>query len=155
MKNFALTFACMAFIIVIGGAVYEHVTMVPKWAAAPPLSLSMFNGKYGLNSGPFWIPVHPVTLILLIAALVVNRKTPRQKNILIVLGMYVAILVITFIFFVPELMDIIKTPYSTTIDPDLQARAALWENLSLVRLGVMFVMAYLLLTSLAKPTVKA
>ena len=154
MKNFILTFACIAFVIIIGGGTYEHLTMVPQWVAAPPVSLSMFQGSYGLNSGPFWIPIHPLTLVLLTAALIIHRKTPRFRSIATVLIIYVFVLIITFIYFVPELMAIINTEYSTSIDSDLQGRAGMWEKLSIARLFVMAALAYLLLSSLTKPTIK-
>lgn len=155
MKNFLLTLACISFVTIIGAAVYEHVAMVPHWTAAPPASLSMFQGDYGLNAGPFWIPVHPVTVLLLIAALIANWKTPRQKNILSVLAIYITILIITFSYFVPELMAIINTPFNSSVNADLQSRGAMWEKLSIVRLFVLIGMAYILLSSLTKPTVKA
>jgi hypothetical protein len=155
MKNFILTLACIAFVAIIGAAVYEHLTMVPKWSAAPPASLSMFQGVHGLNSAPFWIPIHPVTLVLLIVALIVHFRTPRKKSILISLGIYVVILITTFIYFVPELMAILHTPFAMTVDAGLQSRAERWEVLSLVRLAVLLPTAYVLLSSLTKPMVYA
>lgn len=155
MKNFILTLACIAFVVIIGAAIYEHMTVVPRWSAAPPASLSMFQGSHGLNTGPFWMPIHPVTLLLMTTALVMHLKTPRRKNILISLGIYVVVLIVTFIYFVPELMSIVHTPFATFVDPDLQARAAMWERLSLVRLSVLVPTAYLLLSSLLKPAVYA
>jgi hypothetical protein len=128
--------------------------MVPKWAAAPPASLSMFQGSYGLDSTPFWIPIHPVTLSLLITALVLNWKTPRRKHILVTVGIYVAILITTFVYFVPELMSIIQTPFDTSVSTDLQSRAAMWEKLSIVRLFILLGTAIMLLSSLTKPAVK-
>lgn len=155
MKHFILTLACISFVSIIGAATYEHLAMVPRWSAAPPLSLSMFQGNYGLNSGQFWMPIHPVTLLLIIVSLVLYRKTPRQKNILAALGIYVFVLLVTFIYFVPELLSIINTPYSTAVAQDLQSRAKTWEALSLVRLGVLIPTAFILLSSLNKPAAKA
>jgi hypothetical protein len=154
MKNFVLALAVIVYIIVIGGGIYEHVTTVPRWSAAPPASLSMFQGEYGVNAAPFWQSIHPVAILLMVVSLVLNWKTPRKKYILGVLATYIIVLMVTFAFFVPELLSIITTPYEATVSESLQARAATWEKLSLVRIGVMIVSAYFLVLSLTKDTVK-
>ena len=150
-RTLLLILGSISFIIVIGGATYEHAAVVPAWSAAVPESLSMFQGKYGLAPGKFWVPVHPVTLVLLISALVLNWKTRRRSYILATLIGYAFILAITFAYFVPELMAITQTAYSPTIDMDLTRRANLWEALSLVRLGFLLILAVTLLMGLSKP----
>jgi len=152
MKNLLLILASICFVIVLGGAVYEHIAVVPKWSAAPPRSLSMLQGDYGLNAGQFWIVIHPITLLFMISALIANWKNSRRKNILIVLGGYVLILIITSIYFVPELLDIFGTAYQDTVDEGLVERASLWETLSLIRLAFIVVLAYVILNALTKPT---
>ena len=138
------------FIIVVGGAVYEHVAFVPQWSAAVPASLSSLQGDYGLKAEYFWMGIHPITLLFLIGALIVNWKNLRRRNILITLGGYVLILIITSIYFVPELIDLQDTPYTTSVDNALTQRAGMWETLSLIRLGVLFILAYILLSALPK-----
>jgi hypothetical protein len=149
-KDIFLILVCISFIIVIGAAVYEHMGVVPQWSEAPPKSLSMFQGEYGLNSGRFWMSIHPVTLLLFIIALVTNWKTFRRRNILIAFIGYLIILAITSVYFVPTLMEFINTPYSDTVDPTLVDRASMWETLSLVRLVALLVLAYILLSALLK-----
>jgi hypothetical protein len=58
-KDLIYALTCLCFTIMIGGAVYEHLNIVPQWSAAPPLSLSMFQGEYGLKPGTFWMVIHP------------------------------------------------------------------------------------------------
>lgn len=149
-KDLLYSATCLAFTIMIGGGVYEHLTMVPVWSTAPPVSLSMFNGEYGLNPAPFWMLIHPVNLLLFVISLVMHWRSERRKNILIVMASYVAILVITSIYFVPELLSITKTPLASTIDTELVKRAKLWELLSLGRLAVLLVLAMILFTGLTK-----
>ena len=149
-KNLLYSLSCLAFIIMIGGAVFEHIAMVPKWAAAPPLSLSMFQGQYALKPELFWLTIHPVNLLLFIATLIMHWRSERRKNILTVLLSYVTILAITAVYFVPELMAIIKTPFSETISESLTQRAGRWELLSLVRLGSLLVLAVVLLMGLTR-----
>lgn len=146
-----LSLAILSYIIVIGGATYEHLAVVPQWTAAPPASLAMFQGTYGLHAEKFWIPIHPITLLLLAAALVANRRGPRRRVIGLSMAAYALVLVITFAHFVPELIAITTTPYSDAIDAGLQARAQRWETLSIVRLVFMNITATYLLSALTLP----
>ncbi|RFS17553.1 DUF1772 domain-containing protein [Emticicia sp. C21] len=149
-KNIIYAFACLSFAIVIGGAIYEHMGVVPRWSAAPPASLSMFQGKYGLNPAPFWMTIHPVTLLLLTTAIILFRKTDCKAYLLTTTIGYVIVLIITFMFFVPELMAITGTPYSENIDSSLTKRAKQWEVLSLVRLAFLIVLAIVAFLGLTK-----
>jgi hypothetical protein len=154
LKDLLYSFACLSFAVVIGAAVYEHLAVVPQWSAAPPVSLSMFQGKYGLNSGAFWMYIHPVTLLLLIATLTLFWRTDRGKNILIILTGYVMILIATAVYFVPELMAITGTAFSETIDPSLTNRANQWESLSIIRLLILIVLAMIFFLGLTKSNAK-
>lgn len=141
IRNILYALACLSFSIVIGGAVYEHIAVVPGWAAAPPLSLSMFQGPYGLNPAPFWKNIHPVTLLLLVISLVLCWKTERRNYLLLTLSGYILILIITFVYFVPNLIAITGTPYAETADALLTSRAKTWEIGSLVRLCILILLA--------------
>ncbi|MEP6793419.1 MAG: hypothetical protein ABJB16_03770 [Saprospiraceae bacterium] len=149
-KNFTMIIACMCILTVFGGGVYEHVVLVPRWSAAPPSSLLMFNGPFGIQGEDFWIPIHPITLFFLGGALIANWYSNRRRKILIVMGGYIVILVMTFGFFVPELITLIGTPYHDHVDPELVRRASTWETLSLIRLSVIAILAFILLSALTK-----
>jgi hypothetical protein len=149
--NVLLSLAILSYIIVIGGATYEHLAVVPQWTAAPPASLAMFQGTYGLQAQKFWIPIHPVTLLLMTAALIANWRSPRRKPIVSCMAGYLIVLVITFAHFVPELIALTTTPYAGTIDADLKARAANWETASLVRLAFLNIIASFFLLVLTIP----
>jgi hypothetical protein len=151
IRNFILILASISFIVVIGGAVYEHLALVPVWASAVPASLSVFQGEYRLTPEKFWMLIHPVTIVLLIAALVASWASDRRTLIITTLVGYVLVLGVTFLYFVPELMALTQTPFSETVDAGLTARANRWETLSLVRLGFLFVFAIALLSALARP----
>ena len=149
-KDIIYSISCLTFAIMIGGAVYEHLNVVPQWTAAPPVSLSMFQGEYGLKPELFWMSIHPVNIILFAATLIIHWKTKRRKNVLITLISYFIILIITSIYFVPELLSITSTTYASAPDSDLTKRAKLWEILSLARLGVLMVLSIILFTGLTK-----
>src|SRR5690349_21100429 len=103
-KDLLLILGSICFIIVLGAAVYEHIVLIPKWSTAPPASLSMYQGPYGLHPENFWIPIHPITLALLVAALITNWNNTRRKDLITVIGGYVLILLVTFTYFVPTLI---------------------------------------------------
>ena len=154
LRDILYAFASLSFAVVIGAAVYEHLAVVPRWAAAPPVSLSMFQGPYGLNPGIFWQMIHPVTLLLMIFSLVVFWKASRKKNIVITLISYVIILIITAIYFVPELLEITGTPYSKIVDEALIKRAKLWEVLSIIRMFILIALSIIFFLGLTKPSLK-
>ncbi len=153
-KNVIYAFACLSFSVVVGAAIYEHIAVVPGWSAAPPASLSMFQGKYGLNPTPFWIAIHPVTLLLLAASIAFFWKTGSRPYLLTTSVGYVIVLIITFAYFVPELIAITGTPFSENIDQSLIKRAKQWEMLSLVRLAFLIVLAVTAFLGLTKPGVQ-
>ena len=149
LRTLTFVLASVSFIIVIGGATYEHLAVVPVWSSAPPASLAMFQGEYALRAGNFWIPIHPLTLLLFTIALVMNWRTARIYILAALCG-YLPILVATFFYFVPELMSITGSTFSQTVNTDLVRRAKTWEILSLVRLGLLILLAVTLLFGLSK-----
>jgi len=149
-RTVILILASISFIVVMGGAVYEHVGIVPVWASAAPASLAMFQGEYPIAPFRFWIPIHPITFGLLLLSLILNWGTVRRNYILTVIVGYAFVLLATFFWFVPQLMSIIGTAYSTGIDAELTQRAQSWEFWSQVRLGSIFVLAFILLFGLSK-----
>ena len=144
-RGIIFAIARLGFSVVIGAAIYEHIAVVPQWSRAVPASLAMFQGEYGLRPGPFWMMIHPLTLVFMGLSLLLYWKTAYRKSLLITLSCYVLILGITFSYFVPELLSITGTAYSGTNDPSLTSRAKLWETLSLVRLAFLLVLAVVLL----------
>lgn len=148
MKDLLLILASIFFIVVFGAAVYEHLSVVPVWSAGPPASLYIFQGEHALQAENFWMMIHPVTLLLMIGALIVNWNTARRKNILIVLVSYIVILAITAVYFVPKLMGYMEMPYNETVDEALTSEAKMWEMLSIIRMIILGILAYILLKTL-------
>ena len=144
--------ACVSFLIIVGAGFYEHSSIVPVWSSAPPQSLMIFQGQYGINPSSFWKVIHPITIVLLIAALVLNWRTRSRKNIMITLGCYIVILIVTFAYYVPELLYITTYQYQNTVISALQDRAELWQTLSRIRLICMLGLSLVLLSGLSKRT---
>ncbi len=153
-KNLIYILLCLSFSLICGAAVYEHVVIWPKAFAAIPASLTAFQGEYAMNNGLFWMMIHPITLVLFIIALIISWKTDRKKNVLFPFITYILILATTFAWFVPELLDLVNTAYSNTIDETLTARGSRWEILSIIRAAILFACAIFLYMGLTKPAVK-
>jgi hypothetical protein len=149
-RNFIYVTTCLSFSVIIGAAVYEHIALWPNAFSEVPRSLSVFQGPYKLNPAAFWMPIHPITLGLFIITLVTTWKTQRRKNVLIPMAGYVLVLIITFLYFVPELLDLTGTPFSDVVDASRTERADRWVTLSLIRGGVLFVLAFILFFGLTK-----
>lgn len=141
VKNFLYGLSCFFYTIIIGAAVYEHLAVWPNAFAAIPASLGMFQGEYPLNAAPFWMSIHPVTLLTFLITLLTAWKSARRRHILLATLGYALVLAITFTYFVPELIELTSTPFSSEVSEELTSRGTRWENLSLVRLAFLVVIA--------------
>lgn len=150
IKNIVYILSCLAFCSIIGAAIFEHLAVWPNAYAAPPKSLSMFQGEYGIDPANFWRRVHPVTLLLFIATTILFWKSQRRKHVLVTFGGYLALMIFTGTYFVPELIDIISTPFSQEVSNDLVARGKRWEVLSIIRLLVLIALAVYYMLGLTK-----
>jgi hypothetical protein len=68
---------------------------------------------------------------------------------------YVIVLTVTFIYFVPELLEMLSIEVSPTVDPSLVDRTSQWVQLSLVRLALIIGLALYLFLGLSKPVAVA
>ena len=149
-RNILYALSCTSFTIILGAAVYEHIAVWPNAFAAAPRSLAMFQGEYPLHAMPFWMSIHPVTMLLLLTSLAFHWKTERRKFVMTTLTGYLLILLTTFIYFVPTLMSIVKMPYADLVNGEATAKGQLWITLSLVRGVVLFGLAMTLFLGLTK-----
>ncbi|MEU5853235.1 hypothetical protein [Saccharopolyspora shandongensis] len=65
-----LVITAAAYFLLNGAQIFETFTVVPSWTAAPPASLAVFHGPYGLDLQAFWIifhSVHELTFLVAIA----------------------------------------------------------------------------------------
>ena len=151
-RNLLYALTCLSFSVILGAAIYEHVAVWPAAFAEPPKSLSMFQGAYRLDAAPFWMIIHPITVVLFIITLAMHWKTERRKFLLFPIVAYVIILAITFTYFVPTLTSIINSTNADTVDEKLKDSGQLWIVLSIVRAVVLFAMGMTILLGLTKPS---
>lgn len=153
--NFGTVVLMLAIIFwgtLLGGIAYSHLVYFPVYLSALPDSAVLVNGPYGLNETVFWVTVHPLLIIMLVAALVLNwRSNSRRRLIAVSFIVYVLVLVITQLYFLPELVLFKHSPESTLSAAEWLARGRRWQRLSWLRGAVMYLAFVPLLLALTKP----
>ena len=132
------TIALMASIllmgILLGGIVYSHLVYFPVYLSSLPDSAVLVNGPYALQEQRFWLLIHPLAVLSLIVSLALNWKNrARRKLIAIPLIVYVLALVVTSLYFVPELMNFQNSRNLNVSRAEWYARGRRWQYLSWIR----------------------
>lgn len=151
LRTVSLMLSIVLWGTLLGGIAYSHLVYFPVYLSALPDSAVLVNGPYGLNEGIFWATIHPLLIASLIVALSLNwGLTSRRKLILISFSVYVVMLIITFLYFVPELMAFRQSPQSSLSRADWLARGQRWLILSWVRGAICYAAFVPLLVALTK-----
>ena len=101
-----LIIAIIIWGVLLGGIVYSHIVYFPVYLSNLPDSAVLVTGKYQLHEEKFWMGINPVLILLLIITLISNGKNkPRRKKILISFVVYAVVLIVSSIYFIPELID--------------------------------------------------
>ena len=136
----------------LGGIAYSHLVYFPPYLSALPDSAVVVNGPYGLHEGIFWMTIHPLLILSLIITLALNWRLPaRRKLILITFALYVLVLIISQIYFIPELGAFARSPESSLTPAEWLARGQRWQRLSWIRGATMYAGIVPLLLALARP----
>ena len=150
--TYSLMLAVILWGTLLGGITYSHLVYFPVYLSALPDSSIVVNGPYGLHESIFWLTVHPLLILSLIVTLVLNWKfEPRRKFILISFVVYLLALVVTQIYFLPELAAFAQSPDSNVSAAEWSARGQRWQIMSWIRGGVMYAALVPLLIALTKP----
>ncbi len=154
-KSSAGTYSLFPAIIfwgmLLGAIAYSHAAFIPIYLSDLPNSAVVVTGKYGLNEAPFWTTIHPLLILSLLVALSTNWKfKARRKLIALSSTIYISILIVTAVYFVPELMAFAKSPESNLPASEWLARGHRWHYLSLVRGAICFIAFVPLLVALTK-----
>jgi hypothetical protein len=152
LANATLMLAIILWGTLLGGVAYSHLVYFPVYLSDLPNSAVLVNGPYALSEGIFWMIIHPLLIISLVVALVLNWTSPaRRKLIALSLALYVIVLLISFFYFVPELVLFRNSPQSTVPATEWLARGRRWQRLSWLRGAVMYLAYVPLLFALTKP----
>ncbi|HVG07961.1 MAG TPA: hypothetical protein VNM67_09660 [Thermoanaerobaculia bacterium] len=151
-KNIALMLSIIFWGTLLGGVAYSHLVYFPVYLSDLPDSAVVVNGPYGLNEGRFWMTIHPLLILSLIASLALNwRVKARRRLIAMSFIAYALILVVTSLYFLPELFAFAASPRSGVAPAEWSARAQRWEVLSWLRGTACYAFFVPLLLALTKP----
>jgi hypothetical protein len=152
LGTYALFLVIILWGTLLGGITYSHLVYFPVYLSALPDSAVVVRGPCGLHEAIFWLTVHPLLILSLIVALVLNWKVEsRRKLILISFAIYFLELVVTQIYFLPELMAFEQSPESNISRSEWIARGQRWQRFSWIRGAVMYAAILPLLLALTKP----
>ena len=149
-RTIALMISVLLMGILLGGIVYSHIVFFPAYLSALPNSAALVNGPYALHDEYFWTLIHPIAILSLIVSLALNWKIPaRRKLIAVPLIVYVLAIVVTALYFVPELRAFKNSPNMAVTPAEWYARGQRWQHLSWTR-GTVIGLSYIsLLLALA------
>ena len=151
IRNLTLIAAAAAALLQFGAQFFAISVVASTVAAAPPRSLRILSGADSYNSEMFWQTMPPVTLVLLIAALVANWRTARRGLLIAALALFIAGGAMAGMLLEPMFAEITAQGYADRVDPALQARAQRWLLLDWAVWGVGFLACVALLVALTKP----
>lgn len=141
--NAALLITTVAYLLLNGAQLFETAVLVPVWTAAPPASLHIFQGHYGLDFKAFWIVAHSMHELTFVAALVLNWKIiSRRRALVAIFLVHVGVRAWTLLYFAPVIISFQHTPATDTIAPALQQQAAQWRDLNLVRVAIFMLLSF-------------
>lgn len=134
LADLSLLIVTVIYLLINGAGIWEEINVIPLWTSAPPASLHIFQGEYGLRYKMFWIVAHSIHEVLFIGAIVLNWSIRgRRVPLLIIFCLHTGIRVWTILYFAPVLMEFWEYPYSNTIDLTLKAKAEVWAFQSHLR----------------------
>lgn len=152
LGTYSLFLAVILWGTLLGGIAYSHLVYFPVFLSALPDSAVVVNGTYGLHEGVFWMTIHPLLILSLLLALALNWKQRARRNrILLSFALYVVVLVISSLYFIPELVAFAHSPESNLSPAEWLARSQRWQRLSWIRGATMYAGILPLLLALTKP----
>ena len=142
--------------VLLGGIVFAHVVYFPVYLSHLPESAIITNGEYALHEEHFWLFIHPLLVLSLIVSLIANwGDAVRRKLIGSTLGVYVAVIVISALYFIPQLAEFHDSPKSGIPSAEWIERGQHWQHMSWIRGAILFISAIPLLIALARPKTNA
>src|SRR5689334_17907533 len=128
--------------IQLGAGLYETLVVVPLWSASPPQSVWGWNAlrnahpQFAIDSGRrFWIFITPTVGLLSLAALLTGWRAPWEHRKWLLAATLTAFMmvVITFLYFVPSLIELMKARPNDVNAGQIAGKARLWVMLNWVR----------------------
>lgn len=144
--GFWLLTTTLLYFVMNGAQFLETAVIVPRWTAAPPESLQLFRGKYGLDFKAFWITMHSLHEVTFLLAIgFCWQLTGIRYGLLVLFGLHVAVRAWTLLYFAPNIIEFQQIAQSAELLTDLPLRTAQWRNLNYVRVGIFTAISFGLL----------
>lgn len=151
LGTYALFVAVILWGTLLGGIAYSHLVFFPVYLSALPDSAVVVTGPYGLHEAKFWMTIHPLLILTLVVTVALNwRSRARRKLILISFAVYVLVIAVSMLYFIPELVAFERSPSSGLTPEHWLARTQRWQRLSWLRGAVMYASTLPLLHALTK-----
>ncbi|MCC6257649.1 MAG: DUF1772 domain-containing protein [Chitinophagaceae bacterium] len=155
MKKAGQLFLIIAIICwagILGAVLYAHIAVMPSLLSHLPESWILESGPYPIRDEIFWKLIHPFSILFTIITLIVNWKIlSRRKLIAGAAIIYLVALIATYTYFVPELMEFVKSAQNTSVTAaEWLERGQRWQHLSWIRGAFMLSGFVLLLLALSK-----
>lgn len=127
----------LVYFLMNGAQIFETAVIVPKWTAAPPESLHLLRGKYGLDFKMFWIVMHTIHEITFVIAIIFCWKLDPIRNwMLILFGIHFLVRVWTLTYFAPNIIEFQRIANSAYDGAGLLQRVNLWRMLNYIRVAI-------------------
>lgn len=139
-----------SYFVLLGADIFGQVAIAVTAFEAPPRSLAMFQGDYVYDSGPFWRAATSLTTVLAFLALLSNWKTPRRALVLAFVVAFLVINAVSLGYIFPAYGELVSSPYSDSLDPELLGRARSWQRLAMTRWVVSMAVGFLPLLALTR-----
>lgn len=134
IKDISLLFSVILWGILSGAILYSHVAFFPSYLHHLPASTDLISGPYGIHDEKFWMSIHPVSLSALLFTLILNRRSRKLRPFMLyTTGIYLAVLIVTFVYFVPELKAFAESAQSAITPAEWLERGKNWERFSWIR----------------------
>ena len=135
--------------LVLGGGMYESFVLHPAWSRNPPESLVGFAGAR-MNPKAFWAPVIPFYGLSALGALAVGLWA-GSRNVPLIVSVVCAVsaLAWTLAYFRPNVHRFLDDGGGKTPAKRLQAETRLWVRLNWLRIALVAISLWGVLTALA------
>lgn len=157
-RTISLMISTFVYGVFLGGIVYAHLVFFPPYLSGLPNSAVLVNGPYPVHDEYFWMMIHPVAILLLIVSLVLNWKIQARRNLIMIpLALYLLAIIVTSLYFVPELRNFNSSPSMSVSPAEWLARGQRWQYLSWTRgtiLGLAMIPLLIALTTPDNPATK-
>ena len=93
-----LWISVLAWGILLGGKLFDHVVLVGAWSASPPESLKLlpYGSSYPVDTGEYFFPSSVALLVCSFGVLITGWKTPLTYRVWLFLP--AAMLFVTLVF---------------------------------------------------------